>query len=271
MKDSDLKVLVRKGYGKIAKQGGSCCPSNSSCCGSVPPEEIGRKIGYSEEDLKVAPPGSNLGLGCGNPIALAYIKEGDTVLDLGSGAGFDSFLAAGKAGPSGRVIGVDMTSEMVERARANAVKGNYENVEFRQGELESLPVDDESIDFAVSNCVINLVPNKKKVFEEAFRVLKPGGGLLVSDIVLLKDLPILVKHSAEVYIGCISGAVRKEEYLDLMRSSGFKNIDVIEESMLSLDLLDRDPLGKVLAEKVSSQPTGTKPIAASIRVYAKKP
>jgi arsenite methyltransferase len=271
MKDHELKVLVRKEYGNIAKQGGSCCPSKSSCCGSVPLEEIARKMGYSEEDLKSSPKGSNLGLGCGNPVALASIKEGEMVLDLGCGAGFDSFLAASRVGPHGLVIGVDMTPEMIERARANAIKGNYGNVEFRQGELECLPIDDTSVDIVISNCVINLVPDKKMAFAEAFRVLKSGGRLMVSDIVLLRDLPDLVKLSAEAYVGCLSGAVKKEEYLELMRSAGFEGINVIEESVLSLDLLERDPIGKALAEKAPAQPDEAGPSAASIKVYAKKP
>jgi arsenite methyltransferase len=275
MKDSELKVLVRKGYGDIARQGGSCCPSKSSCCGSASPEAISRKIGYSEEDLMAVPSGSNLGLGCGNPIALASIKEGETVLDLGSGAGFDSFLASRKAGPLGRVIGVDMTPEMVERARENAVRGNYSNVEFRLGELESLPVSDNSVDVTISNCVINLVPNKKKAFAEAFRVLKPGGRLMVSDIVLLRDLPDFVKQSAEAYVGCLSGAVEKERYLELIKSSGFEDVEIIEESILSLDLLKSDPIGQALAEKVSSgmrkEIEAMEATVSSIRVRARKP
>ncbi len=274
MKDSELKVLVRKGYGDIARQGGSCCPSKSSCCGSASPEAISKKIGYSEEDLKAVPSGSNLGLGCGNPIALASINEGETVLDLGSGAGFDSFLAARKVGPKGRVIGVDMTPEMVERARENAAKGNFGNVEFRLGELEHLPVEDDSVDVIISNCVINLVPDKKKAFEEAFRVLKPGGRLMVSDIVLLKDLPDFVKQSAEAYVGCLSGAVEKEHYLEIITSSGFESVEIIEESILSLDLLKSDPIGQALVEKVPSgkrkELEAMETTVSSIRVRARK-
>jgi arsenite methyltransferase len=179
-KDDELKVLVRKGYGEIARKGTSCCVSRSSCCGSAQPMDIGRRIGYAEEDLRAVPPGSNLGLGCGDPIALAELKEGETVLDLGSGAGFDSFLASKKVGVAGKVIGVDMTPEMVRRARENASTGAYANVEFRLGELESLPVEDAIVDAILSNCIINLVPNKRKAFEEACRVLKPGGRLIVS-------------------------------------------------------------------------------------------
>ncbi len=275
MNDSELKVLVRKGYGEIARQSCSCSPSKSPCCGSTSPDDISRKIGYCDEDLKASPPGSNLGLGCGNPIALATLRVGETVLDLGSGAGFDSFLASARVGPAGRVIGVDMTPEMIARARENAARGDYSNVEFRLGELESLPVADACVDVIVSNCVINLVPDKKLVFQEAFRVLKPGGRLLVSDIVLEKDLPAFVKESAEAYVGCLAGAVRKEDYLELMRSSGFEDVKVIEESLLSLDLLKSDPIGKALAEEACCGQqkvlaTETEAEVASIRVYARR-
>ena len=167
MNDSEIKVLVKESYGKIARTGSSCCPTKGSCCGTLPPEEISKGIGYSEEEMNAVPQGANLGLGCGNPIALASIKEGETVLDLGSGAGFDSFLAASRVGPTGKVIGVDMTPEMINRARENAAIGGYSNVQFLPGELEDLPVEDNSVDIVISNCVINLVPDKKKAFMEA--------------------------------------------------------------------------------------------------------
>lgn len=230
MDDSELKVLVKKSYGNIAKKGGSCCPTKGSCCGTLPPEEISKGIGYSEKEMNAVPQGANLGLGCGNPIALASIKEGETVLDLGSGAGFDSFLAASRVGPTGKVIGVDMTPEMINKARENAAIGSYGNVQFVPGELEDLPVEDNSVDAVISNCVINLVPDKKKVFKEAFRVLKPGGRLMVSDLVLRLDLPLSIKNSIEGYVGCISGAVMKDVYLDAIRSAGFDDVEVIEES-----------------------------------------
>ncbi len=262
--DSELKVLVKKIYGMIAQKGGSCFPSKS-CCWTVPAEITAKKIGYTEDDLNAVPSGSNLGLGCGNPLALASINEGETVLDLGSGAGFDSFLAARKVGPGGKVIGVDMTPEMVVKANENAAKGNYSNIEFRLGELENLPVSDGSVDVIISNCVINLVPDKKKVFEEAFRVLRANGRLIVSDIVLLKELPSFVKHSVEAYVGCISGAIRKEEYLGFMKSAGFQEIEVNEESVFSLDSEWKDLFGKEESIKWDEEAP-----VASIKVCAKK-
>jgi arsenite methyltransferase len=232
--EQKLKEIVRKEYGSIARKGGSCC--QSSCCGTAAPKETSKKVGYTDAELATVPFGSNLGLGCGNPTALASIKERDTVLDLGSGAGFDCFLASSKVGPRGKVIGVDMTEEMIQSARANALKGNYGNVEFRQGEIEKLPVEDDSVDVIISNCVINLVPDKKQAFKEAFRVLKPGGRLMVSDIVLLKELPDFIKESAEAYTGCVSGALLKEDYLGAIKSAGFREVNVIDESEFPLDL-----------------------------------
>ena len=240
MDDSGIKVLVKESYGKIARIGGSCCPTKSSCCGIAPSEDISKNIGYSEDEMNAVPQGANLGLGCGNPIALTSIKEGETVLDLGSGAGFDSFLAASRVGPTGRVIGVDMTSEMINKARENAAKGSYSNVQFRQGELEDLPVEDNSVDVVISNCVINLVPDKKKAFIEAFRVLKPGGRLMVSDLVKRQELPDSIRKSIEGYVGCISGAAMKDAYLDVIRSAGFDEVAVIEESPFSLDFFVSD-------------------------------
>jgi len=205
--------------------------------------------------MNAVPQGANLGLGCGNPIALASIKEGETVLDLGSGPGFDSFLAAGRVGPTGKVIGVDMTPEMVNRARENAAKGNYSNVQFRPGELEDLPVDDNSVDVIVSNCVINLVPDKKKAFEEAFRVLKPGGRMMISDLVLRQELPDRIRKSIEGYVGCICGAAMKDAYLDAIRSAGFDEVAVIEESAFSLDFIVRDSIDQATdqSQKMSAE------------------
>jgi SAM-dependent methyltransferase len=228
----NIKKAVRNRYAQIAKQNTSCCSTaKSSCCGAPAAVDISKKIGYSDKELKSVPKDSNLGLGCGNPTALASLKSGEAVLDLGSGAGFDCFLAARKVGPTGTVIGVDMTPEMIERARDNARKGGFANVEFRQGEIEHLPVDDASVDIVISNCVINLSPDKEKVFQEAFRVLKPNGRLMISDMVLLKEIPETVKKSVLGYIGCISGAEMKTEYLKLIKNAGFQEVKTVNETL----------------------------------------
>ncbi|MCU0554867.1 MAG: arsenite methyltransferase [Syntrophales bacterium] len=269
MEEKDIKSIVREKYGTIAATSGSCCPS-SSCCGGPAVIEIGRKIGYADSDLSAVPEGANLGLGCGNPIALASLKEGETVLDLGSGAGFDCFLAAGRVGPAGRVIGIDMTPEMVGRARENARKDGIDNVEFKLGDIEHMPVDDGSVDVIISNCVINLAPDKARVFKEAFRVLKPGGRLMVSDIVLTKPLPDFVKNSVAAYIGCVAGASLKEDYLGAMRQAGFENVTVQSEAAFPVDCLTTDPMLSGLAaslnlsvEELARQATET---VVSVRV-----
>lgn len=265
MKDKKAKKVVREGYAKIAKQDSPCCVPANSCCGSTDSaEDISKKIGYTEEELKTVPEGANLGLGCGNPVALASLKEGDTVLDLGSGAGFDCFLAAQKVGPKGRVIGVDMTPEMIEKARENAKKGNYGNVDFRLGEIEKLPVADSSIDAVISNCVINLSPDKPKVFAEAFRVLKPGGRLMISDIVLLKELPDFIKNSIEAYIGCLSGAIIRDDYIGAIRAAGFQDIRIIDETSFPIELMANDPTAKAIIEQLKIPPEKAKEIARSV-------
>jgi len=241
-RDEDLKKAVRQGYGKIARQEQPCsCCGPSPCCGGTDlAGEISRKIGYGEEEMASVPEGANLGLGCGNPVALASLRPGETVLDLGSGAGFDCFLAAKRVGADGRVIGVDMTPEMVARARENAESGRYRNVEFRLGEIEHLPVERDSVDVIISNCVINLVPDKKKAFAEAFRVLKPGGRLMVSDIVLVGQLPERIQRSVGAYVGCLSGAVGKDAYLGAIRDAGFTGITVQDETEFPLDCMVND-------------------------------
>lgn len=261
----EIKKIVREGYAKIAKQGSSCCTPAQSCCGSLDMmEDISKKIGYIEEELKAVPEGANLGLGCGNPVALASLKEGETVLDLGSGAGFDCFLIANKVGNNGYVIGVDMTPEMTEKARENARKGNYKNVEFRLGEIENLPVADNSVDVAISNCVINLSPDKKRVFKEAFRVLKPNGRLIISDIVLLKELPDVIKYSIEAYIGCISGAAMKDEYIEAIKAAGFQNIRIIDETSFPVECMINDPTAKAIIENPKISLEKIKEVASSI-------
>ena len=255
MKEKEIKKAVREGYAKIASQGSSCCGQSSSCCGSAAvAQDISKKIGYTDEEMKAVPEGANLGLGCGNPVALASLKKGETVLDLGSGAGFDCFLAAQKVGAKGKVIGVDMTPEMLDKAREHARKGKYKNVEFRLGEIENLPVADSSVDVIISNCVINLSPDKARVFAEAFRVLKPGGRLMVSDIVLLQELPDAIKNSVQAYIGCLSGAVMKAEYLRLIKKAGFKDVSILDESCFPIDCMATDPIAKVIMKDVNIPP-----------------
>ena len=232
-----IKKIVRDGYAKALSQSTSCCSANSRCCGTDQAKTISKKVGYSDSEMSTVPEGANLGFGCGNPVALASLKEGDVVLDLGSGAGFDAFLAAQRVGKTGRVIGVDMTPEMVAKAQTNVKKGNYANVEFRLGEIEKLPVDDSSVDVIISNCVINLSPDKEQVFKEAFRVLKPGGRLMVSDLVLAKDIPKAIKDSVEAYVGCLAGAVKKDEYLNLITMAGFQDIKIISESSYPIDAM----------------------------------
>jgi SAM-dependent methyltransferase len=265
MKDEKIKEYVREGYAKIAKKGSSCCEPASSCCGNTHmANAISQKIGYSEEELTSIPEGANLGLGCGNPIALASLKEGETVLDLGAGAGFDCFLAANQVGSNGKVIGIDMTPEMVEKARENAKKGNYTNVEFKLGEIENLPVADESMDIIISNCVINLSPDKPKVFEEAFRVLKPGGRLMVSDIVLLKDLPDFVKESIDAYVSCVSGALLKEDYITAIKNAGFQDVEIMDETSFPTDFLNYDPLVEQIKTHIEVSTEEIKDIASSV-------
>jgi arsenite methyltransferase len=226
MDANEKKEIIKKKYGEIAMTGGSCC--FSECCGDVNVIDLSKSVGYSEDNIK-AVPDANLGLGCGNPTAFAELKAGDVVLDLGSGAGFDSFLAAKKVGSSGKVIGVDTTQTMLEKAQINALHYGYSNVEFRLGDIESLPVKSKSVDVIISNCVINLAPDKEKVFMEAFRVLKPGGRMYISDIVLLAKLPEDLKNDKDLLAGCVAGAILKEEYLSLLKKAGF-SVEILDEN-----------------------------------------
>lgn len=236
-------------------------------------QSAGKVAGYSDEELKSIPDGANLGLGCGNPVALSLIKEGDVVLDLGSGAGVDCFLASNIVGDKGLVIGVDMTTEMVERARENAKNNGYRNVEFRQGEIEALPVESASVDVIISNCVINLSTDKPRVFQEAYRVLKPGGTMLVSDMALLEDLPDYLKGSVEGYVRCIAGAIRKDEYLESIKQAGFEEISVIGESHFPAELIAEQPLLKELVTKMNIPMSELQRIGGtvvSLKIAAKK-
>jgi len=279
MTDDELKRMVRKNYGQIARSGSSCCcPSGCGCgpsCQTAPVhDEISRKLGYADEDLKAVPAGANLGLGCGNPIALASLQPGETVLDLGSGPGFDCFLAAGRVGPEGKVIGVDMTAEMLARARENAKAGGYSNVEFRLGEIEHLPVADASVDAIISNCVINLAPDKAQVFREAYRVLKPGGRLMISDTVMLKPLPEPVRRSAGAYVGCLAGAIEKQTYIDLVKAAGFADVQILEESPVSIDCMLNDPAATAIMEEMQLSPETVERIGefiASVKLTGTKP
>lgn len=228
MDANEKKKIIKKKYQEIAVLGSSCCPGGG-CCGDSSPAALSKSLGYSELDVQ-AVPDANMGLGCGNPTAFAELKLGDVVLDLGSGAGFDCFLAAQKVGSSGKVIGVDMTPEMVEKAQSNARKYGYSNVEFRHGDIEALPVENSSVDVIISNCVINLAPDKEKVFREAFRVLRQEGKMYISDMVLLEDLPEELKNDSSLLAGCIAGAVLKEEYLRLLEKAGF-SVEILNEDL----------------------------------------
>jgi arsenite methyltransferase len=246
MTANEVRDAVRENYGKVAERSaaalgcapvqasnsGGCCGTTTGCCGPeddsvvLSAEQVSAALGYSHGDLSGVPEGANLGLGCGNPQSIAAIKPGETVLDLGSGAGFDSFLAAKAVGDTGRVIGVDMTPEMIRKARANADKTDYQNVEFRLGEIENLPVADNSVDAIISNCVINLSPEKHRVFAEAYRVLKTGGRLAISDVVATADLPDSAREDLSLYTGCVSGAAAISEITGMLESVGFTEIAI---------------------------------------------
>jgi len=295
MEDNEIKKMVRDQYGKIASYSSCCYPTaepkaSASCCESPSEEsqvlssccstdERINELGYTIEDLKNIPEGANLNLGCGNPTASAGLKEGEIVLDLGSGAGIDCFLAANKVGNSGKVIGVDMTYQMLDRARENALKGNYENVEFRLGEIENLPVADNSVDLIISNCVINLSPDKNRVYREAYRVLKPGGRVIVSDIVLLKELPDSIKQNVKAYAGCVAGAMLKDDYLSVIKEVGFKIDEITEQTSCGTpsvaykaetgEIVSADTIPKEKLDKMNAFANSIP--AVSIKVQALKP
>jgi arsenite methyltransferase len=265
MEDRKIKEVVTKAYGQVARQKSPCCPGVSCCGTSETAQDLSARIGYSARDIQSAPEGADMGLGCGNPVALASLREGETVVDLGAGGGFDCFLAANKVGANGRIIGVDMTPEMVEKARQNARKGGYKNVEFRLGEIESLPVEDESVDVVISNCVINLVPDKKKAFSEAFRVLKPGGRIMISDIVLLRELPERIKQSLELYVSCLSGAALRDEYLLAVKEAGFEKVKVVDETVFPAKSLTDGPAATAIIADLRLSTGQIEKIAGSVR------
>ena len=219
--DTEIKAAVRQKYSDVATGGRSCCSGPAAACDSP--------SGYTTAERASLPAGADLGLGCGRPTRLVPLEPGMTVLDLGSGAGVDVFLAAQQVGPQGRVIGVDMTDAMLEKARRNAAAGGYANVEFRRGEIEDLPVDSGSVDVILSNCVINLAPDKSRVFREAYRVLRSGGRLQISDIVTRRPLPAAVRGSLEQWAGCVAGALPREDYLQMIRQAGFSEVRVADE------------------------------------------
>ncbi len=241
--------IVREAYGKIAEGQKGCG------CGTCGPDanEFAKSIGYSEGELAIIPDEANLALSCGNPTALASLKEGEVVLDLGSGAGFDCFLAASKVGPSGKVIGVDMTPKMIDKARNSAKKNRIENVEFRLGEIENLPVADSSVDVVISNCVINLSADKPRVFQEIYRVLKPGGRIAVSDIALLKELPDKIRESIEAYVGCVGGAMLINDYKNTVEAARLKDVSVtVKGSSACIDVDTKDPMGRAILDSLGT-------------------
>jgi SAM-dependent methyltransferase len=249
MKNNEIKKAVKKRYAHHAQENTSCCPT-CSCSEKNDITKHTKAIGYSQNELKSIPESAVLGLGCGNPTAIAELKKGEVVLDLGSGAGIDVFLAANKVAEGGRVIGVDMTEEMIQRARKTAKDNGYKNVEFRLGEIEDLPVQDNTIDVIISNCVINLSPDKLQTFKEAFRVLKPGGRLLVSDLVTEGILPEDIKKSFDAWSGCIAGALQKNEYLDTIQNAGFHNVQIVSQNCYIEKEMDSRLTGKITSIKV---------------------
>lgn len=272
---AEIRNSVRDYYASIAAAEPSACGCGCGCGSSSDDlEQYAKSLGYSRDELREVPEGANLGLGCGNPTALDSLTEGSVVLDLGSGGGFDCFLAASKVGEEGRVIGVDMTPAMIDLARRNAQKAGFPNVEFRLGEIEALPVADSSVDVVISNCVINLSPEKERVFAEAFRVLKPGGKLMVTDLVLTRELPDSIRKSAAAYAACVSGADLKEDYLNRVTAAGFEGVRAAGESAFAglpfeddqFDWLpshlraEAGTLSRGLWPVVSLQVTATKPL-----------
>jgi SAM-dependent methyltransferase len=268
IEQEEVRAKVREGYGKIASTGGSCC--GPSCC-SKETGQLAEHIGYNSDELAALPEGANMGLSCGNPTAIASLKPGEVVLDLGSGGGFDVFIAGRKVGPTGRAIGVDMTSEMLAKARRNIPASGLNNIEFRLGEIEHLPVADASVDVVISNCVINLSPDKPQVWREIARVLKPGGRVAVSDLALRKPLPTSVREMVEALVGCVAGAVLVAETERMAREAGLTDIQLKSKpDYVEAMTTSEDPLYQKIAAQL---PPGTKPgdYITSLEIAARKP
>ena len=260
---------VRERYGAFATAGTSCCgPQTTSCCGTG---DVAATLGYDSADLDLLPDGANLGLGCGAPLEHLELKAGETVVDLGSGAGIDALIAARKVGPDGKVIGVDMTPEMLSAARKNAAAAGAEHVDFREGRLEELPVDDASVDAVTSNCVINLVPDKALVFSEIARVLRPGGRLVVSDIVLDGELPDAIRENVLAYVGCVAGAERRERYFEMLNAAGLGEVEVLKDVDF-IEMTEKASPAEVLSlmEQAGIERDEVKGIVRSVTYRARK-
>lgn len=240
----NLKQTVAEGYGKLASCSTKGNIITNFICSSLNelPEKMGKAIGYSKQQLESVQVDANMGIGCGNPLALSIIKTDDTVLDLGCGAGFDCFLASPLVGAKGKVIGVDLTPEMIEKAKANARKGKYHNVNFMQGDIENVALETESVDLVISNCVINMAPNKQQVFNEIFRVLKPGGQMMISDVIITEKLPEYLKASIEGLISCLEGQDSKEKYVQMIKSAGLTDVEIKKETPFPVEILLADPI-----------------------------
>ncbi len=262
----ELRERVREGYTRVAERRGEADAERA--------DATARRIGYSDEQLEAVPEGANLGVGCGNPTAIDRLQPGETVVDLGSGAGMDAFLAARQVGPGGHVIGVDMTDAMLEKARENARKtGLADTVEFRKGNIEALPVEDESVDAIISNCVVNLSPQKDRVYAEAHRVLRPGGRIMISDVVLERPLPEAVLHSIDAYIGCVGGASLRHEYLETIEKAGFRDVRVEREASFVNAISFDDPAVREAMARLEISEEEAKGYAdsvTSLHIFARK-
>jgi len=261
LRNDEIREAVRQQYGRVAESSDAGCGCGPSCCGTTTgsADAISQGLGYSAQEVGTVPQGANMGLGCGNPQAIAALQPGETVLDLGSGGGFDCFLAARQVGETGRVIGIDMTPAMISKARDNAAKGDFRNVEFRLGEIENLPVADESIDIIISNCVINLSPDKPRVFADAYRALKPGGRLAISDVVAFAELPDEIRRDMELFTGCMAGASLVSEVEAMLQASGFAEIRVEPKNESKSFIRDWAPGTDITDYVVSATIEGIKP------------